>query len=303
VDQLTRAFYEMAFDLAFLQKKAQEFQDFFSCIMEKRYPGGDFIRIRPWGRHGDRKNDGYLRSRRMLFQVYAPDELEARKCVAKMQEDFQGALPHWETFFDTWVFVHNARRGLPPDVLQCILKLDKAQEGIKVVPWGFEDLREEVFRLDAPDLASLLGPIPSRYDLLNVKYPELEWVLTRLAAESPPSEVDLRPPSPRKMKANALSSGVHTLLTAGMQASHRVKDLFEQHHDPRFGDRVIHTFRRKYEEIRDAGTVGDRIFLELQEFATGGLMPTPDRQAAVLTVLAYLFEACDIFERPRDDQA
>jgi hypothetical protein len=43
MDSITREFFEWKFERAFMTKKGQEFQDFFSTIMEKRYPG-DFTR-------------------------------------------------------------------------------------------------------------------------------------------------------------------------------------------------------------------------------------------------------------------
>jgi hypothetical protein len=70
--------------------------------MEKRYPG-DFITVRPWGNVGDRKNDGYLRSKRMLFQSYAPNDISAAECVAKIDDDFLGALPFWQKYFGAWI--------------------------------------------------------------------------------------------------------------------------------------------------------------------------------------------------------
>ncbi|QBD80397.1 hypothetical protein EPA93_32265 [Ktedonosporobacter rubrisoli] len=60
MDKLTRAYYEATFKAAYLEKGGNAFQDFFSEIMEKCHPS-DFQRVRPWGRMGDRKNDGYLR--------------------------------------------------------------------------------------------------------------------------------------------------------------------------------------------------------------------------------------------------
>jgi hypothetical protein len=41
----------------------------------------------------------------------------------------------------------------------------------------------------------------------------------------------------------------------------------------------------------------DIIFRKLQEFTGGRELGSPTDQAAVLAVLAYLFEQCDIFER------
>jgi hypothetical protein len=69
---------------------------------------------RPWGNQGDRKNDGFLKSERRLFQVYAPNEMEAAKAKTKITADFEGAKEHWGKHFDKWTFVHNATDGLPP---------------------------------------------------------------------------------------------------------------------------------------------------------------------------------------------
>ena len=115
MDALSRDYYEIKFERDFLKKTATEFQDFFSEIMEKCHPA-DFQRVRPWGNIGDQKNDGYLTSEKMLFQVYAPNEMEAAKTVAKMDEDYREAMRHWKKYFTTWVFVHNSRKGLGPDV-------------------------------------------------------------------------------------------------------------------------------------------------------------------------------------------
>ena len=43
------------------------------------------------------------------------------------------------------------------------------------------------------------------------------------------------------------------------------------------------------------GLSPDQIFTELQTFA-GGMDGTPKHQAAVLAVMSYFFERCDIFE-------
>jgi hypothetical protein len=67
--------------------------------MSKAYPG-DFIPCRPWGNVGDRKNDGYLKSERILFQVYAPNEMKMAETVKKIEEDFTEALPYWQKDFD-----------------------------------------------------------------------------------------------------------------------------------------------------------------------------------------------------------
>ncbi len=90
MDRHQQLFYEMKFQIEFLQARGDAFQRLFETLMGKVYPE-DFIACRPWGKTGDRKNDGYLPSKRKLFQVYAPNQMAAKKAISKINEDFEGA--------------------------------------------------------------------------------------------------------------------------------------------------------------------------------------------------------------------
>lgn len=297
MDEVGRAFHELHFQVAYLEKKGDEFQNWFATIMEKRYPG-DFIRVRPWGKEGDRKNDGYVRSMRCLFQVYAPNEMSAATALAKIDEDYNGALPYWEDHFDTWIFVHNSKQGLGPEVIAKLLELNQAGPPA-VLPWGFEELRRVVFELAPEELASLFGSVPGRRDMVNLGLDGLLAVLDQVAAMEPKSEPDLRPPPADKIDRNMLSDHVAVLLKAGMARADLVRKSFEL--QPERRDAIAESFRRRYDKVRRDGLSPDEIFADLQGHAAGdGVLP-PARQAAVLAVLAFLFEECDIFEREAAD--
>jgi hypothetical protein len=295
MDNLTRAFYMERFRAEYLQKKGTAFQDFFSDIMEKAYPG-DFVRVRPWGNVGDKKNDGYLGSARVLFQVYAPNEMTSAEAVKKIDEDFNGALPHWKKYFDNWVFVHNSQQGLGPDVLQKLLDL-KAAHGskISVSHWGMEELRQEVFGLLSDEtLASLLGPAPTKTAMLNLGLEELAPVLDQIAVLPARGEPDLRPPPSDKIQRNMLSDSVSELLRIGMTRAPLVRQYFDL--TPAKHDKVAASFHQYYEEHKsEMGP--DEMFSSLQRYAGGDNTPSPSKQCAILAVLAFFFEECEIFER------
>jgi len=297
MQELTQPYYEVVFERDFLKKKGDAFQDFFADIMEKGYPGGDFMRARPWGSAGDRKNDGYLRSRRTLFQVYAPNEMTEREALQKVNDDFRGALPHWREFFDHWVFVHNSRNGLGPGVTKAILELDKVQEGVDARSWGFNDLRSEIFRLAEADVAALLGPAPSATDFAQLGFDGLKTVLLAISRQLAPAEPDLSPVPRGKVEMNRLSKNTEILIGAGRRKSPLVRDFFAKFPDPQFGDDVVQAFRERYQQLRSTGRDPDRIFRDLMTFAGGDRVQDTGHQAAVLAVLAYLFDQCDIFER------
>lgn len=229
--------------------------------------------------------------------------MEESKTLTKIDEDYTGALTHWADHFDTWVFVHNSMQGLGPGVTKKLLDLDRGNQNVRVRTWGFEELRQVVFELAFPELASLLGPIPSRTDLINIQFPEVEMVLQTLESRSSPQSDEVRPVPPRKLEANSLSDAVALLLKAGMVSSNKVRDYFGKHHDPKLGDRVAKAFQGEYEALRNANLTPDDIFVRLQLIGNGTTLATASRQAATLTVLAYLFEECDIFERPLEETA
>jgi HEAT repeat protein len=162
-----REYYRGCFQLQFLEARGMAFQNLFNSIMSKLHPG-DFMPCRPWGAIGDRKNDGYLKSERILFQVHAPNEISSRttllKMLAKIESDFTEALPYWERYMDAWVFVHNSRDGAPPDVIEKLLALGCDHAPLKVEAWGYEELWQRVQRLTPESLQALLGPIPAGFD-------------------------------------------------------------------------------------------------------------------------------------------
>ena len=300
MDKLERAYYEVAFKATFLEKRGDSFQDFFCGVMSCGYPS-DFMRFRPWGKRGDRKNDGYLKSKRMLFQIYAPNEMNEKDTVDKIDEDFHGALPYWEEYFSTWVFAHNSMNGLGPVQGAKILELRKSFQHLEITDWGFESLRREFFRLDEPDLISLLGVgrAPDSVDFLNLRYEQLKFVVYSLTLQEPRIDQDMRLFSGDKLKANDLSDDVKTLLEEGLKKSFLVGKFFRDYYpDPTLGEGIAETFRQRYAALRSEGKSPDEIFHALHMFAGGTQQPSSAGEAAVLAVMAHLFEKCDIFEKP-----
>jgi len=295
---LQEAFYDTKFENAFLQARGNAFQDLFEKLMGLAYKA-DFMACRPWGNRGDRKNDGFLKSERRLFQVYAPDKMTEAKAISKIREDFEGAKPHWDEHFDKWVFVHNAVHGLPPHVQQLLLDFEEKNPGVTLEPWGLEELRVVFRRLTPQDMESWFGCAPAPETKLGFK--DLEVVLEDLAGQPVPSNQPVRDVPRRKIEANVLSESVATLLKAGMSKAPLVEGFFSQWHDPTYGERIANSFREEYESLRESLTP-NQVFDKLQAWAGGENQGTSEHQLAVLTVMAYYFERCDIFEEPGRNQ-
>ena len=77
-----------------------------------------------------------------------------------------------------------------------------------------------------------------------------------------------------------------------------VADFISQWHDETLGERLAEAFTTEYRRLR--GDLGpNEIFAALQSWGGGDHRGTPEHELAVLTVIAYYFERCDIFEEPR----
>lgn len=295
--KLSDAYYEQKFENAFLRAKGAAFQTFFEQLMGLAYKA-DFMACRPWGNQGDRKNDGYLKSERRLFQVYAPNEMDGVKAKSKIAEDFEGAKEHWTTHFDSWVFVHNATDGLPPHVQKLLLDFEAANHGIRLEPWCLEELRLVFRKLTDDDKSSWFGLAPTEETKISLGFADLQVVLERIAALPAPAMTDVKDVPTGKIEANALSEAVARLLKEGMIKSPLVADFLSQSHDETLGERLAEAFKAEYQRLRD-DHAPNQIFAELQSWAGGDHRGAPEHELAVLTVIAYYFERCDIFEEPR----
>ena len=301
MEDLTTAHYEMSFRLAFLEATGDAFQDLFSSVMELRYPG-DFARVRPWGNIGDRKNDGYIRSQRKLFQCYALRGMTLAKCLEKIVEDFTGALPYWKQHFDQWIFTHNDTHGLAPDVLSLLLDISNQYSPLVATHWGRTELLVEFKQLSLSDKGSLLGPAPGLRDVVDLRLEDVKALLEHIALQPEPLKPDIREVPADKLEHNQLSHAAATLLKAGMTRSQVVAKYLRGISDQTRYDRMASEFRLRYAKLKSDGLTPDDIFVGLQKFVSGDGVASPTHQAATLAILAFFFEACEIFERPSETQ-
>lgn len=298
MDRLQQLGYEKDFRILYLEAKGDGFQSLFEKLMAKAHPN-DFMACRPWGNVGDRKNDGYLPSTRTLYQSYAPNEMSAADAIRKINEDFEGAKVHWEKYFDEWTFVHNAPDGrLGPHIIETLARLAQENPKIKIGHCGWDEMLTTFRQLNQLDLESWLGPSLTMEVQVNLGYSDLKAVLTHINVAAVPATSEIKDVSRGKIEANFLSAVVADFLKIGMQKSPLVKHFFENWKNPVYGEQIAEAFKRQYESLRDQepSLHPDEIFGQLETWAGGVVNTTPTHKAAVLAVMAYLFDECEIFE-------
>jgi len=99
----------------FLEKEGNEFEKLVIQIYKVKY-NGEIIPIKPAGRYGDFANDGYILNK-LVIQVYAPEKVNYKKAIKKLEENFKRAKEHWK--FEEYHFIVNDKfRGIHPKIVQ-----------------------------------------------------------------------------------------------------------------------------------------------------------------------------------------
>lgn len=298
---LQQAYYEQRFENLFLKSRGNTFQEFFEKLMGLAYKT-DFMACRPWGNRGDRKNDGFLKSEQQLFQVYAPNEMKEAVAIKKITDDFEGAKEHWGLHFNKWAFVHNADDGLPPHVQKVLLDFQEANHAINIESWGMEELRAVFRKVTLEDKQTWLGFAPTAETKMRLGFSDLQPVLESLAIQSVSLNLEVKDVPQGKIEANALSESVTILIKEGMSKADLVRQFFDKWYDLEFGEKIAKAFQEQYKSLRKQKLTPNIIFSELQAWTGGEQRGTPEHELAVLTVLAYYFERCDIFKEPGRDK-
>ncbi len=294
MDDTQRALYGLKFENAFLRNKGKAFETFFARVMSHGFTG-DFVPVKPYGPKGDLKCDGFRVSDGTVFQSYAPDSLKLADLLRKIDEDFNGARSHWEKKMKRWEFVHNNEGGLPAEAVRKLEELRVAHPQIEIADFGEAEMRAVVMRLALHQLEDLFGVVPSQRTLDRLDFAQLRPVLTAIQRRDPGAEPPLAAPSVAKLRHNTLSADAAALLRQGRRREKLVQEFFDAWPDPSFGEGIAEAFRNRYRALKTAGLSPDQIFGYLQSFA-GGMEGEPSHQGAVLAVLSYFFERCDIFE-------
>lgn len=307
--QMCHHYYRQVFRGEFYSLRAMEFQHFVERILLAAL-GDRFEVIRPMGPRGDWKCDGLIADEGAILQVYAPERMSEDETVKKAEDAYSGGKRHWGAQMKKWVFVMNEREGLPAPVRSRVKALLDADPDIEKETWGLDRLWDLVWSLNDEKLRELLGPYPldASERLPAPVAAHLHWIFGRVKTPLHPTPPDLRPVHINKLMFNNLTGDTASLLAKGLMHSGLVDRYFEFNNLPEERDEIAEGLRQEYTRLHDElaplereSDLGDRIFADLQLFLAEHRLHEPRFQSAVLTVLAYFFTTCDIFERPPDD--
>jgi len=140
----------------------------------------------------------------------------------------------------------------------------------------------------------------TKSEVINVTFSELDIVTKHLIANQGirSDSLTLIPPK-AKIAKNGLSNSIKQMILIGMTQVRQVANFVEKITaiESDFTNRLINGFVIEYERLRnEESEKGDALFERLFEFSCGGSSDFKQR-AAGLSVLVYLFEKCEVFEK------
>lgn len=298
----------LKFQNELFKSDGQKFQDLFVRIMQRS--NKDFSPVKPHGNVGDRKNDGFDKVKGIYYQVYAPENIDIKitDAVNKLKEDFEGLKSFWSNIYPIKEFyftVNDKYKGLYPAIYEALAELEKDNTVVKFNPFIAKDLEDVFINLPDDDIIDVVGFIPSSETIEMVDYSILSQVVGYLVENLKPLSIEEkldRKEFDDKIKFNTLSKTIADLLyVSSYQVS--VLDEFFQYSSSYTRKELSDIFKALYNEakegIADVENASDRIFLDILTKASP--KNTKFVQDAVMVLMSYYFEVCDIFETPEEE--
>lgn len=299
------SFEEQSFVRAILRRRFDDdlytnaFERFFQRVMCARYP--DFVDVRTHGRLGDIGADGLGLHDGKLYACYAPEIPDAAEVRKKFRSDLEKAIDKRGGQFDTFVFVHNDLRGVHPELSIMLSEAKQDHQHLRFEQRGPQHIYRELCRLERNEIEDLLGcEIPVSDRVYSIGLDDLEPLLTHLIAQrrQVTSPVPAREVPPDKLDYNGLINEDRDEIVSAMRFTPLVDLYYQQRRDVTERDEVALGFSAYYQEIKTGAADAAHVLWKLQEYVAGNARARPEKERAVIVVLAYFFETCDIFEEP-----
>lgn len=293
---------QMYFKLKIYKKNAYEFQNFFTSIMNKY--DANFMTIKTQGQFGDRKNDGYIPNKGVYFQVYAPEKVDSREAISKIEDDLKGLMEYWDKQCPVkeYNFVMNDKyAGVYPEINKKILEEGK-KYNINAKLLLAAQLENMFFELEDSDILEILGTliiVPSENLSFNSLNEVIEGIMNLPIKDNEsliqPAEMD------EKIKFNNLNEQIknilnqHSIYTGQLEEYFANKGDFEREKVQQILSNIYDEAKREINnEYLDANS------LRLCYIAKKILPKNANISIvnAIYVIMSYYFESCDIFQNP-----
>lgn len=294
------------FQLKIYQKDGYEFQNFFTSIMNKY--DSEFTTVKTQGSLGDRKNDGYIPSKGIYYQVYSPEKVDAKEAMDKIENDLDGLMDYWDNLCKVkeYNFVMNDKyKGAYPMINAKILEVGK-KYNITTKLLLASQLENIFFQLKDEEIVEILGNIIN-VPIGNLSFSSLNDVIEGImklpfkANESliSPAEMD------EKIKFNNLNEEVSNILNQHSIYTGQLEEYFSNKGDferEKVQQVLTGIYEEAKEQIKDDAIDSNSIRFF---YIVDKIKPESSNISimnAIYILMSYYFEACDIFLNPNSKE-
>jgi len=310
MDTHEKALARILFQLKIHTSDGQVFENLFTAIMARVYQ--DFLQVKPQGPIGDRKNDGYCKSKGIYFQVFAPENLSLSESEAmkKVKADFAGLKQYWNSFcaVKQFFFVMNDKyKGTFPTIEADLAEIKSKHNLEEAGSFLARHLEDALMGLKDDEIFSIVGFLPHPEKLQQLDYSVMNQVIGHVMAHKQrltSVEILSAPDFDDKIKFNGLGREVAAMLTNGSFHAGLVEGYFSLNSD--FAKQEVRNLlNQMYQQAitKYSGVAGrevnksDLVFFDL--LASIVPVETQAAQDASIVLMAFFFESCDIFEDPK----
>jgi hypothetical protein len=285
-----------------LKANGNSYEELFTQVMQSANP--NFIQVKPQGQLGDKKNDGFDPNKGIFYQVYAPENLSATENAAinKLHTDFNGLKNYWPTIgYQVKEFnyvVNNKYQGVGPGLLKNISDIQTKNPNIKINLFLNNHLQDVFEKLDETKVFDIIGYVPSA-DITMLELDVLHSVIEHIMNTKVDSSLPTIPNNPnfdKKIEFNGLSPEIANMMRMALINATSIDDYFSINNNF-LRDELRNRFNGMYLSAKQSFSVADQIFADVYKQS----IPRNSTQShanAVMTLMAYYFECCDIFESP-----
>lgn len=296
------------------------FQNLFVDIMQRSNP--NFVPVKPQGSEGDWKNDGHDPIVGRYYQVYSPEQFDEAQAVGKLKKDFNGLVQKWgskkvyangvQEFYFALNDYYRIVQGGYPTTIAALEQLRQTHSLTKCELFRSKHLEDILFGLDDDEIFAVIGYPPNPADINVLKLELVHEVITHIVENTTTRSLKqslVDPDFDDKITFNKLNS-TGIWLREGNYRSGTLEQYFNSNSEFKRQD-IRDRLKGIYEESKTLGfqddpngvTAADQQLVFILEKVT----PKPDQsnlrlekelQDAALVIMAYFFEACDIFEEP-----
>jgi len=289
-------------ELSFYKKDANAFEDFTVKLYQIKYP--NLVGVKPQGSKGDGANDGYLAGK-LVLQVYAPEKIEAKKAIEKLEHDFNRAKEeNWN--FTQWHFVVNDKfKNIPRDIHHKIDELKELNPNIDIRVVDNQILKNMIYELQTDNSLKIYVLLEMDKDISNFgDFEKFETIVDFLSKEQAIKNITTHdfinfskeiflPDGIKKLEINIRDEYFSKTFGTYIEKSTSIIEEFKEKVGlDDFGNvgKYIQEIYKKYEKR----VISEQALLKTHEEIYKKIDNDQNLETSLWITIAYFFDICDI---------